>query len=32
MSKGEGGAELAQGVAGRLEAIALRFSGEAKPN
>ena len=32
MSKGEGGAELAQGVAGRLEAIARRFTGEAKPN
>ncbi|MCC2627101.1 MAG: hypothetical protein K0S14_751 [Thermomicrobiales bacterium] len=28
----EGGAELAQGVAGRLEAIARRFTGEAKPN
>ena len=32
MSKGEGSAELAQGVAGRLEAIARRFTGEAKPN
>jgi hypothetical protein len=32
MSKGEGGAELAEAVAGRLEAIARRFTGEAKPN